>query len=130
MISSVGSPLSTISFVIGFFVVGVVIVFSPFSPFWTTSSSPGFKFGSNLRIVSWGIGCFVTSTSSINSAWGVVIVTPSRFALIIPSEYLFCIWLEVIKKLYFCDLSIPKSSVVAVQVLSAYVAVIVLVAAS
>ena len=51
MISSVGVPLSTISSVNGFFVIGVVIVFSPFSPFWTTFSVPGFKFGSNSRIV-------------------------------------------------------------------------------
>ena len=33
MVFSVGSPLPTLSPVNGFFVVGVVIVFSPFSPF-------------------------------------------------------------------------------------------------
>ena len=129
--SVVGSPRSTTSPVSGSTLVGVVVVFSPSSPFCTiTSGEPGSRVGSNSRIVLWGIGCFVTSTSSIKSAWGVVIVTPSRFVLIIPSEYLFCIWLEVIKKLYFCDLSIPKSSVVAFHVFPAYVAVIVLVAAS
>ena len=46
---SVGSPSPTLSPVNGFFVVGVVIVFSPFSPFCTTSSVPGFNFGSNSR---------------------------------------------------------------------------------
>ena len=129
--SVVGSPRSTTSPVSGSTLIGVVVVDSPSSPFCTiTSGEPGSRVGSNSRIVLWVIGCFVTSTSSIKSAWGVVIVTPSRFVLIVPSEYLFGIWLEVIKKLYFCDLSIPKSSVVAVHVFPAYVAVTVLVAAS
>nr|WP_324754699.1 cell wall anchor protein [Staphylococcus hominis] len=58
MISSVGSPSPTFSPVNGFFVVGVVVVFSPFSPFCTTSSVPGFKFGSNSRFLSNGISSF------------------------------------------------------------------------
>ena len=49
VVFSVGSPLPTLSPVNGFFVVGVVIVFSPFSPFCTTSSVPGSNFGSNSR---------------------------------------------------------------------------------
>ena len=61
MISSVGSPSPTFSFVNGFFVVGVVIVFSPFSPFCTTSSVPGANFGSNSRFVSYGIFSVVVS---------------------------------------------------------------------
>ena len=74
MISSVGVPLSTTSSVNGFFVVGVVIVFSPFSPFWTTFSSPAFKFGSNSRFVSYGI----SSLSTIGSpSTGPYFVTSS-----------------------------------------------------
>ena len=74
MISSVGSPSPTFSSVNGFFVVGVVIVFSPFSPFWTTFSVPGFKFGSNSRFLSNGI----SSLSTIGSpSTGPYFVTSS-----------------------------------------------------
>ena len=72
MVFSVGSPLPTLSPVNGFFVVGVVIVFSPFSPFCTTSSVPGSNFGSNSRFyqtesllfydwiaINWTVFCYV-----------------------------------------------------------------------
>ncbi len=58
MISSVGSPSPTFSPVNGFFVVGVVIVFSPFSPFCTTFSVPGARSGLNSRFLSNGISSF------------------------------------------------------------------------
>nr|WP_324754697.1 cell wall anchor protein [Staphylococcus hominis] len=58
VISSVGSPSPTFSPVNGFFVVGVVIVFSPFSPFCTTFSVPGARSGLNSRFLSNGISSF------------------------------------------------------------------------
>ena len=79
MISSVGSPSPTFSPVNGFFVVGVVVVFSPFSPFCTTSSVPGFKFGSNSRFLSNGI----SSLSTIGSpSTGPYFVTSSTGGVI------------------------------------------------
>ena len=82
MISSVGVPLSTTSSVNGFFVVGVVIVFSPFSPFCTTSSVPGARSGSNSRFVSYGISSLSTIGSPstgpyfVTSSTGGVTVSP------------------------------------------------------
>ena len=59
-----------------------MIVFSPFLPCWTTSSSPGFKFGSNSRFVSYGISSLSTIGSPstgpyfVTSSTGGVTVSP------------------------------------------------------
>ncbi len=72
--SSVGSPSPTFSPVIGFTVIGVVVVFSPGCPSCVTFSSPGFKSGLNSRFFSNGISSLVTSGSP---AFGPCFVTSS-----------------------------------------------------
>ncbi len=82
VISVVGSPSPTFSPVNGFFVVGVVVVFSPFLPGCFTCSVPGGKSGLNSRFVSNGIGSFVTIGSPgtgpcfVTSSTGGVTTSP------------------------------------------------------
>ena len=89
VISVTGSPSPTFSPVNGFFVVGVVVVFSPSLPGCFTRSVPGGKSGLNSLVVSYGIGSFVTIGSPgtgpcfVTLSTGGVTISPV-FGFLIP----------------------------------------------
>ena len=82
MTFSVDLPSPTFSPVIGLTNIGVVMVFVPGSPFWTTFSVPGAKFGSNSRFLSNGIssvdviGSPSTGPYFVTSSTGGVTTSP------------------------------------------------------